>query len=110
MGDISASASAGRRGSSIHAATENPLRWKTRNAGRGPHSSSRSNEMKASKDPLPEFAVNRINLASPRLGAEAVYATDDFFADKSRLLQDQEAVFIPDKYDEHGKWMDGWES
>jgi allantoicase len=66
--------------------------------------------MKASKDPLPEFAVNRINLASPRLGAEAVYATDDFFADKSRLLQDQEAVFIPDKYDEHGKWMDGWES
>ena len=59
---------------------------------------------------LPEFAVNSINLASPRLGAEAVYATDDFFADMSRMLQDKEAVFIPDKYDENGKWMDGWES
>ena len=66
--------------------------------------------MKARSDSRPEFAVNGINLASPRLGAEAVHATDDFFADKSRMLQDQEAVFIPDKYDENGKWMDGWES
>jgi allantoicase len=66
--------------------------------------------MRAKDASLPEFAVNRINLASPRLGSQAVYASDDFFADKSRLLQDHEAVFIPDKYDDHGKWMDGWES
>ena len=51
-----------------------------------------------------------MNLASPRLGSQAILASDDFFADKSRLLQDSEPVFIPDKYDENGKWMDGWES
>lgn len=60
--------------------------------------------------PLPEFARNAINLASPRLGSEAVRASDEFFADKARMLQDSAAVFIPDKYDDHGKWMDGWES
>ena len=59
---------------------------------------------------LPEFAQKGINLASPRLGAEVIFATDDFFADKSRMLQDAPAVFITDKYDNHGKWMDGWES
>ncbi len=51
-----------------------------------------------------------INLASPRLGAEALFATDEFFADKSRMIDDNPAVLIPDKYDENGKWMDGWES
>ena len=51
-----------------------------------------------------------INLASAKLGAQVVYATDDFFADKSRLIADPEPVFIADKYDDHGKWMDGWES
>jgi len=62
------------------------------------------------KAELPEFAINSINLASLRLGSAAVFATDDFFADKSRLLNDAAAVFIADKYDENGKWMDGWES
>ena len=51
-----------------------------------------------------------VDLAQPRLGAEVVYATDDFFADKARLIDPAEPVFIPDKYDENGKWMDGWES
>lgn len=51
-----------------------------------------------------------INLAQPRLGAKVTYATDDFFADKSRLLGAGEPLFIPDKYDDNGKWMDGWES
>lgn len=51
-----------------------------------------------------------IDLAQPRLGAQVVYATDDFFADKSRLIDPKPPVFIPDKYDENGKWMDGWES
>lgn len=53
---------------------------------------------------------NYPNLADPRLGAEAIYATDEWFADKSRMLQAAPAVFIPDKYDDHGKWMDGWET
>jgi allantoicase len=51
-----------------------------------------------------------IDLAQPRLGAEVVDVTDDFFADKSRLIARAEPVFIPGKYDENGKWMDGWES
>ena len=51
-----------------------------------------------------------VNLAQPRLGAEVTYATDDFFADKARLIDAGEPQFIPGKYDENGKWMDGWES
>ena len=56
------------------------------------------------------FQKNYINLASARLGAEAIFATDDFFADKQRMLLDSDPVFIDDKFDDHGKWMDGWES
>ncbi|MDB5445138.1 MAG: allantoicase [Phenylobacterium sp.] len=51
-----------------------------------------------------------VDLAQPRLGSEVVYATDDFFADKGRLISPAEPVFIPGKYDDNGKWMDGWES
>ena len=51
-----------------------------------------------------------INLASARLGAEAVACSDDFFAPMSRLIQDSEPVFHADRFDENGKWMDGWES
>ncbi|MEA3060411.1 MAG: allantoicase [Sphingomonadales bacterium] len=51
-----------------------------------------------------------VDLAQPRLGSEVVHATDDFFADKARLIDPTEPVFIPGKYDENGKWMDGWES
>ena len=56
------------------------------------------------------FSEKYINLAEPRLGAKAIYATDDFFADKQRMLKSQPAEFIADKYDDNGKWMDGWES
>jgi len=59
---------------------------------------------------IPDFASQAINLASPRLGSAAIYATDDFFAPKERMLADTDPVFIADKYDDHGKWMDGWES
>jgi allantoicase len=51
-----------------------------------------------------------VDLAQPRLGSQVVYATDDFFADKSRLISPAPPVFIPGKYDDNGKWMDGWES
>jgi allantoicase len=58
----------------------------------------------------PAYVRNAINLASAALGAKALYTTDDFFAPVDRMLNDEPAVFIPDKYDDHGKWMDGWES
>ncbi|MEL7451681.1 MAG: allantoicase, partial [Pseudomonadota bacterium] len=51
-----------------------------------------------------------IDLAQPRLGTSVEFATDDFFADKRRLIDPADPVFIPDRYDDNGKWMDGWES
>ena len=58
----------------------------------------------------PAYVLKGINLVSPRLGSEAIFATDEFFAAKERMLLDGPAVFYPDKYDDNGKWMDGWES
>ena len=51
-----------------------------------------------------------INLADDKLGAQAIYATDDFFADKSRLLRREAPEWKEGVYDDNGKWMDGWES
>jgi allantoicase len=51
-----------------------------------------------------------VRLEQPRLGSSVVYATDEFFAAKERLIEPQEPIFIEGKYDDHGKWMDGWES
>ncbi|MDZ7644717.1 MAG: allantoicase [Woeseiaceae bacterium] len=51
-----------------------------------------------------------VSLEQPRLGTRVVYANDEFFAAKERLIDPGEPVFLPDKYDDHGKWMDGWES
>ncbi len=53
---------------------------------------------------------NLTNLASPKIGTKIIEVSDDFFGKASRMLDDKEPVFIEDKYDEHGKWMDGWES
>ena len=51
-----------------------------------------------------------VDLASERLGGKALLASDEFFAGKENLLKPGRAVFIPDKYTDRGKWMDGWES
>lgn len=51
-----------------------------------------------------------INLASAALGAVALWASDEFFAAKDRMLSPLDPVFVPGKYDDNGKWMDGWES
>lgn len=56
------------------------------------------------------FSRQFVNLANPRIGTKVTFATDDFFADKARLIDPADAVFIPGKYDDNGKWMDGWES
>ncbi|MGN6805491.1 MAG: allantoicase [Trinickia sp.] len=64
-----------------------------------------------SLDPnAPAFTQRYVNLADPRLGAQALEASDEFFAPKDRMLNPEAAVFIPGKYDDHGKWMDGWET
>ena len=51
-----------------------------------------------------------VQLEQPRLGTRVTYATDEFFGAKERLIDPADPVFVPDKYDDHGKWMDGWES
>ncbi len=51
-----------------------------------------------------------IDLASENIGGKVLYATDDFFAEKENLIKEGRGIFIPDKYTESGKWMDGWES
>jgi allantoicase len=50
------------------------------------------------------------NVADARLGAVALFATDEFFAAKERMLQPTEPQWRAGVYDAHGKWMDGWES
>ena len=60
--------------------------------------------------PENEFAWRYVNLADSRLGAAAIAASDEFFAPAQRLLDPAPAAFIAGKYDEHGKWMDGWET
>lgn len=51
-----------------------------------------------------------IDLAAERVGGRALYANDEFFAPKGNLLKPGRGIFIPDKYTEFGKWMDGWET
>jgi len=65
----------------------------------------------AAPDPdAPDFVRRAVNLADPRLGAVALSASDEFFAAKERMLDPAPAQFIPGKYDDNGKWMDGWET
>lgn len=51
-----------------------------------------------------------VDLASARIGGTVVLANDEFFAEKENLLKPGRGIFIPDKYTDHGKWMDGWET
>lgn len=60
--------------------------------------------------PLPAFAESAVNLADGSLGAEIVAASDAFFAPAPRMLNPDQPVFHPTRYDDHGKWMDGWET
>jgi allantoicase len=59
---------------------------------------------------LPDWAASAINLASPRLGTEALRCSNDSFAPMERMLADAAALLKPDVFDDFGKWMDGWES
>lgn len=50
------------------------------------------------------------DVASEACGAAVLEASDEFFAPKENLIRTESAVFIPGKYTDNGKWMDGWES
>ena len=55
-------------------------------------------------------SIPLVDLAAGRVGGTALLASDEFFAPKENLLRPGRGVFIDDKYPDHGKWMDGWES
>jgi allantoicase len=50
------------------------------------------------------------NLVEPELGGAVIDVSDDFFAAAKRMLSPGEPEYHADRFDEHGKWMDGWES
>ena len=57
-----------------------------------------------------KFAAIWHNLADFRLGAKTILASDEWFGPMERMLDHRAAQYIPGKYDENGKWMDGWET
>lgn len=58
----------------------------------------------------PGFAKRYVNLASEDFGAQVLSCSDEFFASAQRCLQASSPVFIAGKFDDNGKWMDGWET
>jgi len=66
--------------------------------------------MKVTINEPQEFVGRWINLAQPRIGAKPIFRTDEWFAPAERMLNPDPAVFIAGKFDDHGKWMDGWET
>jgi allantoicase len=59
---------------------------------------------------IQEKLKHYIDLAAEKIGGQVLYCTDDFFAEKENLIKEGRGIFIPDKYTDRGKWMDGWES
>src|ERR1700710_2827997 len=59
---------------------------------------------------IPPAFTKLTDLAAERLGGRALLCSDDFFAEKENLVKPGRGIFIPDKYTDRGKWMDGWES
>jgi len=57
-----------------------------------------------------ELIARHLNLADARLGATVLVASDEFFGAKERLLAASEPEWREGVYDDHGKWMDGWET
>jgi allantoicase len=62
------------------------------------------------EDSKPSTPPGLVDLASIRVGGATLFANDEFFAEKENLLKPGRGIFIPDKYTDHGKWMDGWET
>jgi allantoicase len=51
-----------------------------------------------------------VDLVAKGLGGKVLGANDEFFAGAENLIELERATFVPGKYTERGKWMDGWES
>ncbi len=56
---------------------------------------------------VPSFTA-LADLASARVGGQALAASDEFFGPASNLIKPELPVAVPGKQTAHGKWMDGW--
>lgn len=56
------------------------------------------------------MSVDLPDLANVRSGATVVACSDEFFAPAIRMLDPQPPVSRKGEFDEHGQWMDGWET
>jgi allantoicase len=66
--------------------------------------------MGSANDTVVACFTGLIDLAAARLGGKALGASDDFFAGVDNLLKPGRGEFVPGRFTERGKWMDGWES
>ena len=53
---------------------------------------------------------NYVDLANPVLGTKILRCSDEFFAPAKRLINPLKPIFKENVFDNHGKWMDGWET
>ena len=53
---------------------------------------------------------NNTDLANPLLGTKIIKCTDEFFAPAKRIINPLAPIFKENVFDNHGKWMDGWET
>lgn len=58
----------------------------------------------------PLFSTYDCNLADASLGATVLSVSDEFFAPCVRMLDPAPPHFESGRYDQNGKWMDGWET
>lgn len=58
---------------------------------------------------IPEFC-SFTNLASTAIGAQVLFASDEWFAPAEMFLNPEPPVFKEGLFTEFGKWMDGWET
>jgi len=55
----------------------------------------------------PDF-IQLVNLASPKLGAVVVSASDEFFTEKEAALNPREPQPDGTRFTDRGRWVDGW--
>ena len=76
----------------------------------GAHVGASERSLRASRTRMTPDFTELVDLAAERLGGAALWANDEFFAEKDNLLKAEPAVFVAGKYTDRGKWMDGWET
>lgn len=59
------------------------------------------------KKKVPPAFTKLTDLLSERVGGKVLGCSDEFFAAAENLVKAKPPIFIPDKFTDNGKWMDG---